>query len=74
VLSRRSKATFNHQFFGPATRAFADAWDGSGVDHDVVDADRLRQEWLADCPDGRTMGLLQEAWLVQHSSVGGASA
>jgi asparagine synthase (glutamine-hydrolysing) len=69
VLRRRSKASFNRQSFGPATRAFARGWSGAGVDPQLVDADRLRSEWLAERPDGRTLGLLQEAWLAALPSV-----
>ncbi|MGY1779767.1 asparagine synthase-related protein [Geodermatophilus sp. SYSU D01036] len=68
VLGRQSKAGFNRQVFGAATRAFAESWTGAGVDHGVVDAERLREEWLADRPDGRSLGLLQEAWLAASAT------
>jgi asparagine synthase (glutamine-hydrolysing) len=63
VLRRTSKASFNRQLFGPATRDFAESWDGSGVDNALIDPEHLRREWLADVPDGRTLGLLHQAWL-----------
>jgi asparagine synthase (glutamine-hydrolysing) len=69
VLRRRSKATFNTQVFGAATRAFAERWDGSGVDPQRVDAERLRAEWLSPVPDARTLGLLQDAWLARRCLV-----
>ncbi len=71
VLRRTSKATFNRQLFGPSVRAFAKDWNGAGVDDTRVDADRLRMEWLAERPDSRSLSLLQEAWLAQHTSADG---
>jgi len=44
TLSRPSKASFGPPFFGVATRAFAEVWDGSGVDRRLVDVERLRNE------------------------------
>jgi len=73
VLARQSKASFNRQVFGTATRAFAESWTGAEVDHAVVDAERLREEWLADRPDGRSLGLLQEAWLAAGATKRGGA-
>jgi asparagine synthase (glutamine-hydrolysing) len=70
VLSRRTKAHFNRAVFGQATRAFAREWDGTGVNDELVDAGRLRQEWLSERPDGRSLGLLQEAWLASNRLIG----
>ena len=64
VLRRHSKASFNRQTFGPRTREFAERWSGRGVDESRVDVERLRAEWLTDRPDGRSLGLLQDAWLA----------
>ena len=61
---RTDKASFNRSRFGPATRAFAARWDGSGVDHDLVDPEALRAAWLSDHPSANTALLLQEAWLA----------
>lgn len=64
VLSRSTKARFNKAHVGAATRDFAAGWDGSGVDPDLVDVEKLRGVWLSDDP---TMGaglLLQSAWLA----------
>jgi asparagine synthase (glutamine-hydrolysing) len=66
VLARTSKAYFNGAVFTERTRAFAAQWDGSGVDTDLVDPESLREIWLSELPDGRTMALLQQAWL--HST------
>lgn len=66
ALRRVSKAYFNASRFGPHARAFATSWDGSGVDYDLVDPERLRAEWLADEPHGGTGSLLEQAWLAGH--------
>ena len=69
ILARRSKAYFNRAFMGEETRAFAQRWDGSGLDHDLVDPELLRAEWLSDFPSAISTPLLQAAWLgstVEH--------
>jgi asparagine synthetase B (glutamine-hydrolysing) len=70
VLARRDKARFNATFFGDATRRFAKAWSGGGVDLSLVDPDTLRREWLAPDPDFRSALLLQIAWC--HDELGDA--
>ncbi len=64
VLARSTKASFNSAFHGRATRNFARAWDGSGVDPAVVDVDVLRSLWLAERVHAGTTPLLQKAWLA----------
>ena len=64
VLERSSKATFNGAVFARHTREFARGWDGTGVDHDLVDPDVLRENWLSDLPHAPSMALLQQAWLA----------
>lgn len=66
VLARTSKAIFNASRFGAHTRAFARAWDGSGVDLALVDPDALRNEWLTERPHPSTSSLLQQAWLFNR--------
>lgn len=68
VLARSTKASFNHAHAGDATRAFAQAWDGSGVDGALVDPDRLREVWLSDEPTMATGLLLQSAWLASQGA------
>jgi len=63
VIERESKALFNRAFMGESTRAFASSWDGSGVDTNMVDVGRLRQEWLSEQPSAVSSPLLQAAWL-----------
>ena len=62
VVERTSKATFDTVFFNRHSRAFAERWDGGGVDRDLVDVDRLRSAWLAPDVDPRSLSLLQAAW------------
>jgi asparagine synthase (glutamine-hydrolysing) len=64
ILTRSTKAWFNEAHTGPATRDFARSWDGSGVDHGLVDADRLRSVWLSDEPTMAAGMLLHSAWLA----------
>ena len=68
VCARGSKASFNRAYLGSATRDFASAWDGSGVDPELVDVDALRAAWLSGFPPGPTSLLLQQAWLASVSA------
>lgn len=52
------------------TRSFAQQWNGTGVDTDLVDAEALRDNWLSDAPHAPTMALLQQAWLATHNPPG----
>jgi len=64
LVRRTSKAYFNGSRFGPASRAFARDWDGSGVDDSRVDPEALRDAWLSVVPPATTAMLLQQAWLA----------
>jgi asparagine synthase (glutamine-hydrolysing) len=64
VLARTSKAAFNTCYMAAHTRRFAESWDGTGVDEDLVDGEQLRRAWLADWPVPLTGALLQQAWLA----------
>jgi asparagine synthase len=66
LLSRTSKATFGGVFWGPASRKFAEEWDGSGLSADLVDVDALRQAWLATVPVFGSALPLHAAWLFEH--------
>jgi asparagine synthase (glutamine-hydrolysing) len=70
VIGRSTKAFFHNVFFGPRSRAFARAWDGSGVDRGLVDIEALRREWLSPVPDFRSMLLVHHLW-SEADRVGG---
>lgn len=67
ILTRRSKAYFNRAFIGEQTRAFAQSWDGRGLDGDLVDADVLRAEWTSPFPSAISTPLLHAAWLASST-------
>jgi asparagine synthetase B (glutamine-hydrolysing) len=66
VLSRRSKASFGAVFWGPASRKFAEEWDGTGIDTDLIDPGKLRAAWLAPIPVYGSALPLHAAWLYQN--------
>jgi asparagine synthase (glutamine-hydrolysing) len=53
--------------WGPHSRAFAEAWEGSGLDTELVDPDALRRAWPQAERDGRLLTVLQAAWLAADS-------
>jgi asparagine synthase (glutamine-hydrolysing) len=67
VLGRVSKATFGGVFWGPATRHFADKWDGTGLDPRWVDTEALRAAWRAPVPVYGAALPLHAAWLATHA-------
>lgn len=68
TLGRSTKAVFTAPLFGTATREFASAWRGDGVDPELVDVEAVRREWLAERPHFGTTMLLHSAWLSTSSS------
>jgi hypothetical protein len=66
ILARTSKATFGSVFWGPATRSFASAWDGSGFDSALIDIERLRLAWQAEVPVYGAALPLHAAWLASR--------
>ena len=63
-IEPRPKARFLDVFFRAPTRDLVSAWDGSGVDPDVVDVARLKALWSSwPIPPG-TAGLVQQVWLA----------
>ena len=68
VLSRTSKASFGGVFWGPASRRFAEAWDSTGLDPDLVDAEELRRAWLSPVPVYGSALPLHAAWLAHHTA------
>jgi asparagine synthase (glutamine-hydrolysing) len=65
LLDRRTKASFNASIVGPATQAFLDGWTGAGVDPDLVDPDRLADNWRTGSPHALSFLLMQQAFLAQ---------
>jgi len=63
ILSRTGKASFGGVFWGPASRRFAAAWDGSGLSVELVDPEALRRAWLGVLPVYGAALPLQAAWL-----------
>jgi asparagine synthase (glutamine-hydrolysing) len=64
LLSRERKAVFHLAYTRAPTRAFAKVFDGTGVDTELVDAERLRAEWLSPLPNFASALVLQAAWLA----------
>jgi asparagine synthase (glutamine-hydrolysing) len=64
VAKRTTKAVFTEVFWSPESRDFARQWDGTGLDHSLIDPDKLRQEWLKPAPDARSNNCIQAAWLA----------
>jgi hypothetical protein len=64
VRERSDKAAFFAPFVNRHSRAFIAAWDGTGVDENLVDVAALRSCWSADQVDARSYALLQSAWLA----------
>jgi Asparagine synthase len=67
VLGRRDKASFGPVFFGAASRRFAEAWDGIGVDTAIVDPKALRSTWLAENPHWQSSNLIHHCWLASSA-------
>lgn len=68
VLNRQTKATFGGVFWGPASREFARTWDGSGLDSDLIDVERLRRAWTDRQPVYGAALPLHAAWLSSHGT------
>jgi asparagine synthase (glutamine-hydrolysing) len=65
VTERSTKAVFTEVFVGARTRGFAEEWDGTGLDPELVDVEALRRVWLSKVPDLRSLLPLQAAWLAR---------
>lgn len=66
LLSRRTKGAYNRAFFTKISRSFAEGWDGSGVDEELVDPHALKRAWLKPLPPAPSGTLLQAAWMAQQ--------
>lgn len=68
VLGRPTKPGYNTAYFTDIARRFAESWDGTGIDEELVDPEKLRSAWLSPQPNGSSFALLQAAWLAKHNS------
>lgn len=62
VATRSSKAVFTAALWGDGSRALAAAWNGEGVDPEIVDVDALIRRWRTERRPG-PYALLQSIWL-----------
>jgi asparagine synthase (glutamine-hydrolysing) len=66
IRQRSDKAAFFRPFINRHSGAFIEQWDGTGVDENLVNVERLREIWGQPEVDGRSYSCLQAAWLAQH--------
>ena len=66
LLRRTSKAGFSRAYFTDVSRDFAESWDGSGVDVELVDPDALKRAWSKPLAPAPSYALLQAAWMAKH--------
>jgi asparagine synthase (glutamine-hydrolysing) len=64
VVTRRDKAEMEAVLVGEGARRFADDWDGTGVDEELVQVDALREAWRRG--EWLSMTLLHVAWLASN--------
>jgi hypothetical protein len=64
LIERTTKANFDAIFWTKRARAFAGAWDGSGVSSSWVDTRELARHWAGSKPSLPSSSLLQAAWLA----------
>jgi asparagine synthase (glutamine-hydrolysing) len=67
VLNRTSKAGFSRAYFTRVSRSFAESWDGTGVDPELVDPEALKRSWLKPLVPAPSYALLQAVWMAQHA-------
>ncbi len=67
ILSRTTKAAFNETRWLEPEREFARSWTGDGVDHELIDGERLRDEWLSETPSTHSAINLHASWLAQNN-------
>jgi asparagine synthase (glutamine-hydrolysing) len=68
MLERTTKAVFDELHGGRSSRAFAETWDGRGLDSAWVDPEALRREWLSPRPEYRSLTALNAAWLASRDA------
>jgi hypothetical protein len=62
-FQRSDKAVFIDVSAGASSRAFAETWDGSGVDPSIADAEVVRAVWKSERPSMQSLTMLQAAYL-----------
>ncbi len=67
LVTRRTKSQFDSAFWNEHSRAFASAWNGQGLDEELVDVEELRRQWSSPQPDARSFLLFQTVALAQDS-------
>jgi asparagine synthase (glutamine-hydrolysing) len=65
LLERSTKASFDGVFMGDYSKAFAERWDGGGLDPELVDVEALRANW-SGAMSFRSMTLMQWLWLRER--------
>jgi asparagine synthase (glutamine-hydrolysing) len=66
LLTRVGKAEFGRALWRSQARAFAEQWNGEGVDTELVDPERLREQWRAENPLFGSATLLHMTWLASR--------
>lgn len=64
IQQRTTKARFNTAVFGEHARAFAARWDGTGLDHALVDPEQLVRSWQSERPSALGYAAMHAAWLA----------
>jgi len=73
LLARPTSSADKDAFWGARSRELAAAWQGEGVDPDLVDAAALQIQWSLQRPDPRTFLLLQSVALTRESLMASSS-
>jgi hypothetical protein len=68
VRQRADKAAFFAPFVNRYSRAFIEAWDGTGLEPELIDLEALRLSWQEERADARSYAALQAAWLAAKRS------
>jgi asparagine synthetase B (glutamine-hydrolysing) len=68
LIGRATKARFSEVFWAEHSRALVARWQGEGVDPEIVDVERLREEWHSPAPAPHTFTLLQHVWLALEAA------
>jgi asparagine synthase (glutamine-hydrolysing) len=66
VLARPTKPGYNTAYFTDIAREFTKTWDGTGLDEELVEPEKLRSALLGPLPNAAGFALLQAAWLAKR--------